>query len=223
MDTGFRKSQQTRQRIMDGYLDMMREKRWDKTTVRELCGKLHISRGTFYQYYTDIYDLVEQAEDQLLQLLRNGYKQLTGRGGGYGVSSFFDTADSLPCPAQFVYWFQFCRQHEQSIGPLLSPGGEPSFRNKVKAIIQQQVALVMERDNMPDDSIRQYFLEAMTELHILGAQAWLSAPSDCRPDPQLLLHPINMVRVGGCYAHYNGFYGSSSLQQLLTRGQISVV
>ena len=95
MDTGFRKSQQTRQRIMDGYLDMMREKRWDKTTVRELCGKLHISRGTFYQYYTDIYDLVEQAEDQLLQLLRNGYKQLTGRGGGYGVSSFFDTAEKI--------------------------------------------------------------------------------------------------------------------------------
>lgn len=199
------KSQQTQQRIMDVYLDTMREKHWDKITVRELCDKLSISRATFYQYYMDLYDLLDRVEEPLLQELLRGYQQLASMEQHYFSVNSFDGSCNLACPPQFSYWFQFCQQHERAMGALLGPCGEPHFISKVRTIIQDQLIQMMERDKMPNDVIRTYFLEALVALLIQGAQGWLIFPSDRRPDVQLVLNPINMIRIGGCYAHYQAF------------------
>ena len=54
------KSEQTRKRIVHTFLSLIEEKKWDKITVKELCARSEITRGTFYQYYSDIYELMEQ-------------------------------------------------------------------------------------------------------------------------------------------------------------------
>ena len=61
------KSEQTRKRIVHTFLSLIEEKKWDKITVKELCARSEITRGTFYQYYSDIYELMEQIQETLLK------------------------------------------------------------------------------------------------------------------------------------------------------------
>lgn len=44
---------------------MLDQKTIDRITVRELCNEASIHRGTFYRYYTDVYDLSFQIEEEL--------------------------------------------------------------------------------------------------------------------------------------------------------------
>ena len=61
------KSEQTRSKIEYRFLNMIPSKQWDKISVKELCEKCKITRGTFYLYFNDIYDLMEQIETRLLE------------------------------------------------------------------------------------------------------------------------------------------------------------
>ena len=48
------------------FLRLLSLKSVSAITVRELCAGAQINRGTFYRYYTDVYDLKEQIENELL-------------------------------------------------------------------------------------------------------------------------------------------------------------
>jgi len=52
--------------IKDTFLELLIEKPIENVTVKELCLKADINRGTFYRYYTDIYDLFHQLEKEII-------------------------------------------------------------------------------------------------------------------------------------------------------------
>ena len=70
------KSEQTRKRIIHTFLSLIDEKKWDKITVKELCARSEITRGTFYQYYSDIYELMEQIQASLLSDIQTRFAQI---------------------------------------------------------------------------------------------------------------------------------------------------
>ena len=49
----------TKQAIIDTFIKMLEVKSLDKITVKELVKECGINRNTFYYYYKDIYDLLE--------------------------------------------------------------------------------------------------------------------------------------------------------------------
>ncbi len=57
----------TRKVIQEAFLDILKDKPLSKITVKEICGKAEINRGTFYKHYQDIYDLLEKIEAEGLQ------------------------------------------------------------------------------------------------------------------------------------------------------------
>lgn len=66
-----RSVRQTRQSLSLALIQLLNEKPLQAITVRELTRKAGVSRGTFYFHYCDIYDLLEQLEqEQLDQLAR---------------------------------------------------------------------------------------------------------------------------------------------------------
>lgn len=50
----------TDDRICNSFLDLLSEKAIGKITVKDVCGKAGISRGTFYLHYSDIQELIEK-------------------------------------------------------------------------------------------------------------------------------------------------------------------
>ena len=59
----------TRRRFTDRFCELYAEKPIDKITVRELAESLGYNRSTFYEYFTDIYALRDQLEDELTDYL----------------------------------------------------------------------------------------------------------------------------------------------------------
>lgn len=55
----------TKRLIRQGLTELLKEKSIKKITVRELSERVDINRGTFYLHYKDIYDLVDQIEQEL--------------------------------------------------------------------------------------------------------------------------------------------------------------
>lgn len=56
----------TKMLIKKSFTELLKKKPIQNITIRELCENAGINRGTFYTHYTDIYDLLQQMEDEIL-------------------------------------------------------------------------------------------------------------------------------------------------------------
>lgn len=59
-------SERTRQTIIDAFWEIYCKKRIEKITVREITTKAGYNRSTFYEYFIDVYDVLDQIEQSLL-------------------------------------------------------------------------------------------------------------------------------------------------------------
>ena len=57
----------TKKLLREGLTKLMKKKSIKKISVRELSDLVEINRGTFYLHYKDIFDLVEQIENELFE------------------------------------------------------------------------------------------------------------------------------------------------------------
>ena len=60
------KSVQTRRRIINSYAELLEDHDYDKISVSALCKRAGIVRSTFYVYFSDIYDVIQYLEDDLI-------------------------------------------------------------------------------------------------------------------------------------------------------------
>lgn len=61
---------ETKQKIKRAFLSLYKEKRIEKISIKEITDKAGVNRGTFYAYYLDIYDLLEQIETEVMVALK---------------------------------------------------------------------------------------------------------------------------------------------------------
>ena len=60
------KTARTKQNMIDVFWKLAEEKGFDKVTASALAKEAGVNRATFYSYFTDMDDLVFQAEEQIL-------------------------------------------------------------------------------------------------------------------------------------------------------------
>ncbi len=65
----------TRKLIKDTFFEMRETMPLDKIHVRELCKKAMINKSTFYNHYTDIYDLSAQLEKEAITEFLNRFSE----------------------------------------------------------------------------------------------------------------------------------------------------
>lgn len=70
MSTQHRRVTKTRKILKQSLIELMKEKSIKNITVKELCKKSDINRGTFYLHYRDIFDLFEQVEMEFFNNLK---------------------------------------------------------------------------------------------------------------------------------------------------------
>lgn len=61
---------ETKKKIKDAFLELYKQKRIEKISIKEITAKAQINRGTFYVYYIDIYDLQEKIEDEAIEEIK---------------------------------------------------------------------------------------------------------------------------------------------------------
>ncbi|MDH6365637.1 AcrR family transcriptional regulator [Enterococcus sp. PF1-24] len=142
----------TKKKIKDSFWQLYQNKRIDKITVREVMDKAGYNRGTFYEYYTDVYDVLEQLENELLPNPDNMPLAPIVAGsheGNFGFNEFF----------------KFYEENNEYFTVLLGEHGDASFlakiKKSVKPIIKQGLIAKGTEDNFELDVMIEYNLSAM--------------------------------------------------------------
>lgn len=66
----------TKMLIRKAFTELLRQKPIQKVSIKELCAAAGIHRGTFYTHYTDIYDLLQKMEEEMLDDLKQALQPL---------------------------------------------------------------------------------------------------------------------------------------------------
>ena len=62
--------------IRDAFVDLLSTKTINEISVKELCAKADINRGTFYSHYLDINDLLNHLEEELIMEFKSKLEPL---------------------------------------------------------------------------------------------------------------------------------------------------
>jgi AcrR family transcriptional regulator len=71
-------TERTKQTLATAFCDLYTKKSIDKITIKEITVHAGYNRSTFYQYFTDVYDLLNYIEDDLLTAMKQSWKTDSG-------------------------------------------------------------------------------------------------------------------------------------------------
>ena len=81
----------TRKVIQDAFLDILKEKPISRITVKEVCDKAEINRGTFYKHYQDCYDLLDKIEEEGLREFEKMLASIEAAGAQAALTAILNT------------------------------------------------------------------------------------------------------------------------------------
>ena len=83
-----KRGQETVQKIDEAFVTLLQEKLPHEVEVSELCELAQINRSTFYNHYQDVYDLLEQIENEMLGELNEHLKSISPENDLMSMSLF---------------------------------------------------------------------------------------------------------------------------------------
>lgn len=141
---------QTKQNIIDAFWDIYCEKRIEKITVKEVSHKAGYNRGTFYEYFTDVYDVLDLIENSLIPSLNELPPVNTPKG-----------TIGMPLDVFLSIW----EKNAKYYSVLLGDKGDPAFVSKLKNSIKPTIMKAFEDNEKMNkvelDYILEYTLSAM--------------------------------------------------------------
>ena len=127
----------TRARIVDAFWELYTRNRIEKITVRAIAEKAQIHRSTFYEYFTDIYALLDACETELIDFLITEYAEKYLTHPIENLTSLYPIASSI------------LKDHIVKFYLLLGPNGDPSFPFRLQTVIRPYFIRASSLD--PDD------------------------------------------------------------------------
>lgn len=121
-----RRIRKTRRMIRQCLTELLKEKRIQDITVREISEKADINRGTFYLHYRDVFDLMEQIETELLDELEEVLRR-------HQTPVLLSNLSIV-----FTEVFQLVQENSDMVAILLGENGDINFVNRLKNIVREK-------------------------------------------------------------------------------------
>lgn len=206
-----KKSYRTRVRIMEAFIDLMADKDFDAITVKSLVEKANITRGTFYLYFSDIYELVAYIEDILLEDMPELAPGDRPRRDPRTLPTLAECTEN----AWERAWFEYYDKCSRYFNALLGPHGDQSFAGKVKKRLQEALTTSMGLDGMPTDKYQDYFINLLPQVFLFLAKEWTCDRDSGELQLENIVTMASMIRTGSIYQRYleltnNGELGAGS-------------
>lgn len=106
--------------IRNAFTKLLRQKPIQNISIKELCETAQINRGTFYNHYSDIYDLLEDIENEMLEEFRLQLEPISKSSEEIFIS-----------PEFFVNIFKFLGSHSDMCTVMFSEYGDKKFIAKM--------------------------------------------------------------------------------------------
>lgn len=154
-----RRVRRTKKLLLQGLTQLMSEKKINKITVKELTELVDINRATFYLYYKDIFDMMEQIENEMFEYFTEALKKYTN-----------DGINKVNTVALVNYLFEYIREYADMCKILLGPDGDYSFVEKLKMAIKSTLPPI---DNENENKKQEYLMPFIVSGCIGTIQQWL--------------------------------------------------
>lgn len=150
----------TRQKIMDAFWTLYKEKPIDKITIADITNITDNNRGTFYHYFKDIYAVLEQIESDLIKEVRTEVTKV--------LSNHSFKSNSVDINLLYSISMPIFKKNEDKIFTLLGKNGDPRFTGEFRESIQ---AMLIQFWNLPEESenldyLMEYAYSAMIGLMV---------------------------------------------------------
>lgn len=121
-----RRVRKTRRQLRECLITLLKEKKVQDITVRELTDMADLNRGTFYLHYKDVFDLLEKTEAEL----QEDFTQLVCK---------HDAVDLKQRPSViFNEIYSLVYDNADLIEILLGENGDLNFVNRLKQLIREK-------------------------------------------------------------------------------------
>ncbi len=109
------RSRYTQSVIQEAFRKLLSEKPLAKITVKEICDRAQINRGTFYRHYMDCYDLMDKLQDEAV----GKFEQL------------LDSVEANGARNMIVTILKALRDNEGTVAQFQAQGQGDSFLHKI--------------------------------------------------------------------------------------------
>ena len=121
-----RRIRKTRRLLRECLTALLKEKKVQDITVREIADMADINRGTFYLHYKDVFDLMEQIENELLKELED-------------MLNHHQAQDLLSRPSLiFAELYPLVQDNADIVSILIGENGDLNFVNRLKHIVREK-------------------------------------------------------------------------------------
>lgn len=150
----------TRQKLIDAFWSLYTQKGIEHISVKEITDLAGCNRGTFYLYFKDIYDILNQIEDALIPqwlfppVCPEEYENMTIRQMIENMAAFFE-------------------RHRKYVVVLLGDHGDPHFARRLKERYLSLLSALPKVDGL-DETVRPYYIEYCTCGILAMVRFWLN-------------------------------------------------
>ncbi len=155
-----RRVRKTRMQLRSGLTQLMREKPIKDITVRELAQLVDINRCTFYLHYRDIYDMVEQVEQEVF----DEFEQIVR---AHPVEELQQEPLAL-----MLDLFEFFAANADLCAAFLGGNGDMAFFNKLIDMIRDRVLEYWQREQKKDPEQFDYYFSFLASGFTGVIRAW---------------------------------------------------
>lgn len=147
----------TKKTIKDAFWELYKEKKIEKITVKDITLKAGYNRSTFYAYFTDVYDILEQIEEDLMP----------------GIEHLPPIDKSREhSPDFFKNIITIYEKNSDYYSVLLSENGDPHFSIKMKNVFKSMMMEAMtNRVNISPEEM-DYALEFLVGATLSIVKHW---------------------------------------------------
>jgi CTP:phosphocholine cytidylyltransferase-like protein len=160
-------TEQTKQNLIEAFWSIYLTKRIEKITVKEITNKAGYNRGTFYEYFQDIYEVLEVIENLALPTLDE-------------LPPLIDVNTNSPT---FINSFMELYQEKYKYyNHLLGDNGDPAFQHKLKNSLKTSIIQAFQNKGNIDlveiDLMLEYILSGMIGILIYMFQQKPNLPEE---------------------------------------------
>lgn len=170
-NTKDRRIRRTKKLLKDNLALLLMEKDITDITVKEIVDQADINRGTFYLHYKDIYDMLNQIENDMISDL----EEIAGK---------FPEAVLKDNPKPYIEeMFRYIKENHEFCRMLLGPHGDMAFVEKLKKMMEEKCfRSIMEA--CPENELQNYeFFSPYTVSGCIGLlQNWMEHGMKIPPD-----------------------------------------
>ena len=158
-----RRAIRTKRAIRNAFAKLLTEKELDKITMKDIADEANINRKTLYNYYSGLYRLIDEIEDELIASCERTMHDIDFRRDMRDPMRIFEKLNAV------------INQDLDFYGCLLSMHGNMSLAYKINAMLKSKVkeALLsqVELDDLAAEVLVDYSVTGMISVY----QSWFSS------------------------------------------------